>query len=147
MEENISTTQTDLFNDNRQEALPNNPEWPSLPASQRTNETSHPASSITLGQKLPGSPETPVFLAVKKRPPQDYERDGVKKYAQYFQGDEILPIPELVAEVEPKTESFIITDLKTRRLAEVKKETFEELLKSVKLHHLRCPSVLRRAGS
>ena len=32
--------------------------------------------------------------------------------------------------VQPKIISFIITDLKTRRLAGIKKETFEELLKT-----------------
>ena len=32
--------------------------------------------------------------------------------------------------VQPKILSFIITDLKTRRLAGIKKETFEELLKT-----------------
>ena len=32
-----------------------------------------------------------------------------------------MPIPELVAEVEPKTLSFIVTDLRKRRLAGCKK--------------------------
>ena len=43
---------------------------------------------------------------------------------------EILPILELVAEVKPKTLSYIITDLRTKRLAEIRRETFKELLKS-----------------
>ena len=33
-------------------------------------------------------------------------------YALYFKGTEILPIPELLAVVEPKTLSYIITDLR-----------------------------------
>ena len=114
LEENISTTQTELFHDNRREALPkkleelvagpstSTSEWPSLLASQRTIETSVPASSIPPGQKPPASPAMPVSWAIKKKSPQDYERDRVEKYAQYFQGDEILPVPKLV-EVEPKT--------------------------------------------
>ena len=51
-------------------------------------------------------------------------------WAQYFKKDRILPIPELVEAVEPKTLSFIISDLRTRRLAGLKKETFEEFLKT-----------------
>ena len=49
------------------------------------------------------------------------------KYAQFFIGNRILPIPELRDLVQPKIISFIITDLKTRRLAGIKKETFQEL--------------------
>ena len=51
----------------------------------------------------------------------------------YFKEGEILPIPELVKEVEPKTLSFVVTDLKTKRLAGLKKETFEDLLKSANI--------------
>ncbi len=42
----------------------------------------------------------------------------------------ILPIPELVQEVQPKIISFVVTDLKTKRLAGIKKDTFEGLLKA-----------------
>ena len=56
-------------------------------------------------------------------------QDTAEKYAQYFQGNRILPIPELVEAVQPKTLSLIVTDMRTRRLAGLKKETFEELLK------------------
>ena len=48
---------------------------------------------------------------------------------KYFDGNRIFPIPELVEQVKPKTISFVITDLKTQRLAGIKKETFEGLLK------------------
>ena len=48
-------------------------------------------------------------------------------YAQYFQGSKILPIPE---EVQPKIVSFVVTDLKIRRLTGLRKDTFEELLKA-----------------
>ena len=53
-----------------------------------------------------------------------------EKYEKYFQ---IFPIPELVQEVQPKTISFVVTDSKTRRLAGIKKETFEELLKTASI--------------
>ena len=64
-----------------------------------------------------------------KKSPEDYVKDRVK-YAQYFQGNRILPIPKLDKEVEPKTLSFIITEIKTRRQAGIKKETFEKLLRA-----------------
>ena len=51
----------------------------------------------------------------------DYQRDRVEKYAEYFKQNEILPIPELVKAVEPKHLSFVVTDLRTRRLAGIKK--------------------------
>ena len=44
--------------------------------------------------------------------------------------NEILPIPELLAESKPKTPYFIVIDLRTRRLARIKKETFGKLLKT-----------------
>ena len=52
------------------------------------------------------------------------------KYAQYFEKSRILPISELVEAVEPKTLSFVISNLRIRRLARLKKDTFEELLKT-----------------
>ena len=61
---------------------------------------------------------------------QDYKKDREEKYAQYFQGNRILPIPELVEAVQPKTLSLIITDIKTRRLADLKKDKFEELFQA-----------------
>ena len=71
------------------------------------------ASSIQPGQK---APSLPVSWATQtnKKSPEDYARDKAK-YAQYFQGNRILPIPELIKKVENKTLSFIITDNKTKR--------------------------------
>ena len=65
----------------------------------------------------------------KKKSPIDFTKSR-EKYTKYFQGNRILPIPELVQEVQPKIISFVMTDLKTRRLAGIKKETFEDLLKA-----------------
>ena len=65
---------------------------------------------------------------VNKKSPSDYA-DRVEKYTSYFKEGEIFPIPELVEAVEPKALSFGVTDLKTKRQAGIKKETFEDLLK------------------
>ena len=57
----------------------------------------------------------------QKTCPKDYKKIR-EKYEKYFEGNRILPIPELVNEVKPKTISFVKTDLKTRRLAGIKKK-------------------------
>ena len=44
-----------------------------------------------------------------------------KSKQKYFKENEIPPIPGLVEAVEPKTLSFIVTDLRVRRLAGIKK--------------------------
>ena len=51
------------------------------------------------------------------------------KYANYFKGNEILPIPELLQKLEPRIVSLVVTDLKTRWLVGLKKEGFEDLLR------------------
>ena len=65
----------------------------------------------------------------QKKKPTDYESDRVKKYTKYFKNNEILPIPELVQDVEPKTLSFVVTDIKTMRLGNLKKRNFRRDLK------------------
>ena len=62
-----------------------------------------------------------------KRPSQ--KKDWVGKYANYFKGNEILPILELLQKLEPRIVSLVVTDLKTRRLDGLKKEGFEDLLR------------------
>ena len=47
--------------------------------------------------------------ANKKKTPQDYKKVRAEKYAQYFKGNRILPILELVEAVQPKTLSLIVT--------------------------------------
>ena len=74
------------------------------------------------------------------------------KYAPYFQGNTILTIPDLVATVEPKTLSFIVTDIRTRRLAGLKNGILQGVTKNckhpmsvfllAKLHHMGCPAAL-----
>ena len=102
-------------------------EWLSLPGT--SSESSTLASTIPLAQKVP-SMLVSWSAQTNKKSPQDYKKDRAGKYAPYFQGNRILPILELVEVVQPKTLSLIVTDIRTRRVAGLKKETFEELLKA-----------------
>ena len=115
------TSQINIFDDLSPHSMPED-KWPAL------SQTSTPASTIQPAQKVPSRP--PSWTAqITKKSPIDYKKCR-EKYEKYFQGNRILPIPELVQEVQPKTISFGVTDLKTRRLAGIKKETFEDLLKA-----------------
>ena len=114
-----STSQTDIFHSLSPSSKPEE-EWPSL---------STPASSIQPAQKAPYMPAFWTVQIIKKKSPQDHVKNR-EKYAHYFQGNKILPIPELVQEVQPKIVSFVVTDLKTRRLAGLRKDNCEELLKA-----------------
>ena len=51
------------------------------------------------------------------------------RYAKYFKGNEILPIPEIVERIAPRVLSLVVSDLKTKRLVGLSKDTFEELLR------------------
>ena len=100
--------------------------WPSLPVpadSQRIIPDATQDTPIQPAQKSP----TP--WKGQQRGPADYERDRVEKYAKYFKGNEILPIPELEQKLTPRILSLVVSDLKTKRLVGLKKETFEELLR------------------
>ena len=96
--------------------------WPAL------SSTSTPASTIHPTQKVPPVPAS-WTAQITKNAPINYERIR-EKYEKYFQGNRILPTPELVKEVQPKIVSFVITDIKSRRLAGIRKETFEDLLRA-----------------
>ena len=89
------------------------------------------ASTIPPAQRPPATPVS-WWTQIKKNQKKstDHENDRVQKYAKYFKDNEILPIPELVEAVEPRTLSFVVTDLKTRRLASLKKEVFEDIKNS-----------------
>ena len=100
-------------------------------------EPSPKPKDLSLSSTIPPGQTTPTNavswstqIQKQKKKPSDYESDRVNKYAKYFRENEILPIPELVQAVEPKTLSFVVTDIKTRRLASLNKEKFEETLKS-----------------
>ena len=57
---------------------------------------------ILSAQRTPASPqsESATWRAIKKSS-EDYERDRVGKYAQYFHENNIHPIPEFVEALEP----------------------------------------------
>ena len=103
--------------------------WPSLPVpanSQNSQEKQEDQESqIQPGQKTPKT----IPWKSQQRGPDDYERDRVGKYAQYFKGNEILPIPEIVEQLEPRILSLVVSDIKTKRLVGLKKEIFEDLLR------------------
>ncbi len=96
-------------------------------------DLSSSASTIPPAQKPKQTAVSWSSHCVNKKSPCDYARDRVEKYEKYFKDGEILPIPELVEAVEPKTLSFVVTDIKTKRLAGIKKETFEDLLKTANI--------------
>ena len=95
--------------------------WPSLPILDETD------SPIQPGQKE--KPPSPVSWKIQTKSPEDHEKDRMGKYAQYFKGNEILPIPEIIEKLEPRILSLVVSDLKTRRLVGLKKEAFEDLLR------------------
>ena len=75
------------------------------------------------------SPSTPASTwKVKQRDPEEYDRDRMGKYTEFFVGNEILPIPEIMDKIEPQIVLLVVTDLKSRRLVGLKRENFEEVL-------------------
>ena len=51
------------------------------------------------------------------------------RYAKYFKGNEILPITEIVERIALRVLSLVVSDLKTKRLVGLSKDTFEDLLR------------------
>ena len=51
------------------------------------------------------------------------------RFAKYFKGNEILPIPEIAEKITPRFLSLVVSDLKTKRLVGLNKDSFEELLR------------------
>ena len=95
--------------------------WPSL--------SSESGSPIPPGQKTKPENLSPSPWKIQQKNPEEYEKDRVGKYAEYFKGNEILPIPELLQKLEPRIVSLVVTDLKSRQLVGLKKEGFEDLLR------------------
>ena len=93
--------------------------WPSLPI---------PADAT---QDSPVRPAqgSPTPWRGQQRGPADYEGDGVEKCARCFKGNEILPIPELVEGLTSGILSLVVSDLGSKRLMGLKRETFEGLLR------------------
>ena len=101
--------------------------WPSLPIPAETQET----EDIQENQDSPiqPTPKSPTAWKGQQRGPEDYEKDRVGRFAKYFKGQEILPIPEIAERITPRVLSLVVSDLKTKRLVGLNKEVFEELLR------------------
>ena len=85
----------------------------------------------TSQKKSRESTETnPGTLRPQQNPTEEYDQNRQSKYVQYFQSNKILPILEYVQEMELSTLSLIKTDLRTRKLAGLMREEFEEQLKT-----------------
>ena len=95
--------------------------WPSLPTD--------PGSPIQPGQIPKAVSQQASPWKIKQRAPEEYEKDRVGRYAEYFKGNEILPISEILQRLEPRIVSLVVSDIKTRRLVGLKKESFEDLLR------------------
>ena len=98
--------------------------WPSLPIPGDTPETEASQDSpIQPAQK------SPTAWKGQQRGPEEYKKDRVGRFAKYFKGNEILPIPEIADKITPRVLSLVVSDLKTKRLVGLTKEVFEELLR------------------
>ena len=103
--------------------------WPSLPHSFVPESPATDSLSIKPAQKpkTVNNPENQTPWRRKGKSPEDYEQGRVNKYVQYFQVNTILPIPEVTNQLETKMVLFLVTDLRLKRLAGLKKEVFGEL--------------------
>ena len=90
--------------------------WQSFP--------SESVSPIPPGQRTKPERSSLSPWKIQQKNPEDYKNDRVGKYADYFKGNEILPIPEFLQKNEPRIVSLVVTDLKSRRLVGLKKEGF-----------------------
>ena len=77
---------------------------------------------------------TPASWKVCQKNLEEYERDRVGKYTPFFQGNVILPIPEISEALDLCIISLIVMDIKTRRFVGLKKDTFEELMCPTSCH-------------
>ena len=117
------------------------PNWPSLlvPSTSASPSASPIPPEQATRNSFQSPPRTSASWKIQKKDPEDYERDRLGKYAQYFKGNEILPNPEL-SKVSTTLESsglgkirilsLVVFDLKTRRLTGLQKDIFEEILRN-----------------
>ena len=98
--------------------------WPSLPIPGDTQET-----EFSLDSPIQPAQKSPTAWKGQQRGPEEYEKDRVGRFAKYFKGNEILPIPEIAEKITPRVLSLVVSDRKTKRLAGLTKEVFEELLR------------------
>ena len=96
--------------------------WPSLPIPADTQDTDSQSP-------IPPAQKSPTAWKGQQRGPEEHEKDRVGRYAKYFKGNEILPIPEIAEKIIPRVLSLVVSNLKTKRLVGLSKDTFEELLR------------------
>ena len=101
--------------------------WPSLLIPTDTQKTQN--SQDNQDSQIQPAQKSSTPWKGQQRRSDDFEKDQVGKYAKYFKGNEILPIQEIVEKLEPRILSLVISDLKTKKLVGLKKETFEEVLR------------------
>ena len=102
--------------------------WASLPTPSESSSPIQPGQKAISPSPALTSPAS--TWKIQQRDPEDYERDREGKYADFFVGNEILLILEIVKKIEPWIVSLVVTDLKTRMLVGLKKENFEDLLQT-----------------
>ena len=85
-------------------------------------------SPIQPGQAAKATSQQASLWKIRQKDPEEYEKDRVGKYVDYFRGNEILPILDILQKLEPRIVSLVVTDLKTRQLVGLKKEGFKDLL-------------------
>ena len=101
--------------------------WPSLPIPGDAQETR--VSKEMQDSPIQPAQRSPTAWKGQQRGPEEYEKDRVGRFAKYFKGNEILPIPEIAEKITPRVLSLVVSDLKTKRLVGLIKEVFEELLR------------------
>ena len=87
----------------------------------------NPAPSASTGSKASAT------WRPKVKDLEQYERSKAGKYTQYFQGNTIFPTPEVIKSLEPKILSLVITDLRTKTLARLREEKFNDLLQTCEI--------------
>ncbi len=98
--------------------------WPSLPI---PGDTTEPETSQ--GSPIQPAQKSPTAWKGQQKGPEEHEADRVGRFAKYFKGNEILPIPEIADRIAPRVLSLVVSDLKTKRLVGLTKELFEDLMR------------------
>ena len=98
--------------------------WPSLPI---PGDSTEPETSQ--GSPIQPAQKSPTAWKGQQRGPEEHEADRVGRFAKYFKGNEILPIPEIADKIAPRVLSLVVSDLKTKRLVGLTKEVFEDLIR------------------
>ena len=98
--------------------------------SPKPEDLSLSSSSIPLAQIPPTNPISwSTQIQNQKRNPRTMKATESMSMQNIFKITKSCQFPELVQAVEPKTLLFVVTDIKTRRLADLKKRNIRRNLK------------------